>query len=144
MSSHCFTESESESSSNSENSIPYVFEGERREFSLERFELSKRNWPHLESAFSSAASCKVPFDADKTGSVNDVMIDEFIDGERYCVYFDLSAKRDADGRYILFQIRSAYRKYVAVTGRQAVRLGTLIDQALGLRSRNRPKRRREK
>lgn len=141
MSCHCFTLSQS---ADTTFEYDYDHEGETRVFCPERYELSKSILAHFEYALGRAQSFKVFWDVDKSGGVNNLTVDDRNDGYRYCMYFDLSRHDDETGRYVLLQIRSAYRRDIRLSGRNQVKIGTLIDQKLGIRPMKTRKKKRKK
>lgn len=60
------------------------------------------------------------------------------------MYFDLSRHDDETGRYVLLQIRSAYRRDIRLSSRKQVKIGTLIDQKLGIHPMKTRKKKRKK
>ena len=141
ISCHCFT-----SSYCPDGAIPpdYITEGENRWFCPNRWELSKTLHAHFENALLNAARFKVFWSNDRTGSKNLLTVRNPDDGQSYCIYFDVSVQGNGANRYLLLQVRSAYLQSVNLSGRDKVRLGTVIDQILGIRQKGNRKNKRKK
>jgi hypothetical protein len=141
MSCHCFTDA---LAAEGDKPPDYNFEGERRYFCEERFQLSKSIFPHFEGAFQRARSFKVIQTRDASGNLNFLTVDNPEDGYRYCIFFDVKRRIENKSSYVLIHIRSAYRKHIKFSSRQKVKLGTLIDRALDLQKPNRARKGKKK
>lgn len=130
LSCHCFTLSPT---ADSTRDYDYRFEGELRVFCCDRYELSKSISTHLQNALENARTFKAVRSKDKNGQSNNLTVDVLEDGLRYSMFFDLSQSPAGDAADLLLHVRSAYMRNFRRRGAELVRVGTLIDQKLGLR-----------
>jgi hypothetical protein len=141
LSCHCFTLSPT---ADPTSDYEYNFEGELRVFCPERYERSKAIFSHFSYALERATSFKVMRSKDNSGQINNLTVDDLADGVRYCMYFDVSRSSGDGVVELLLHVRSAYTRQFRKSGADFVKIGTLIDQKLGLRPQLVPSRKRRK
>lgn len=141
LSCHCFT---LKVSADSGDAPDYQFEDEQRWFCPHRYEDSKSIHTHFQYALERATTFNVNWTSDANGNVNYLTVDSPQEGYRYCMYFDVDISKNNTASEVFIIVRSAYKQHIKFKTRDRIRLGTLIDERLGIRNLGKKKKRRKK
>lgn len=60
------------------------------------------------------------------------------------MYFDVDISKNNTASEVFIIVRSAYKQHIKFKTRDRIRLGTLIDERLGIRNLGKKKKRRKK